>query len=417
MPKQRVEFPSPSGDSLAGLLDTPDQAPRAWALFAHCFTCSKDSKAAAFIARSLAEAGFGVLRFDFTGLGDSEGDFANTHFSGNVDDLVAAADWLRAQHGVPALLIGHSLGGAAVLAAAERIPDARAVVTVGAPFEPSHVLHQLGEDRARIERDGQARVSLAGRNFTVKRAFLADLAAQPQAERIRSLHRPLLVLHAPDDTTVRVDNARQIFEIARHPKSFVALDGADHLLNRASDARFAASVIAAWAQRYLPDEAPAAVASASAATVPGLEVGEGVVLVSERGTGAFTVSVSAGRHHFLMDEPTAAGGDDLGPSPYDMLAAALGACTAMTLRMFARRKGWPLDSVRVALVHDKVHAIDCEQCETNTGQIDSIARVIEINGDLNAAQRERLIEIADRCPVHRTLHTEVSVMTRAGVLD
>jgi putative redox protein len=417
MPKQRVEFPSPSGDSLAGLLDTPDQAPRAWALFAHCFTCSKDSKAAAFIARSLAEAGFGVLRFDFTGLGDSEGDFANTHFSGNVDDLVAAADWLRAQHGVPALLIGHSLGGAAVLAAAERIPDARAVVTVGAPFEPSHVLHQLGEDRARIERDGQAQVSLAGRNFTVKRAFLADLAAQPQAERIRSLHRPLLVLHAPDDTTVRVDNARQIFELARHPKSFVALDGADHLLNRASDARFAASVIAAWAQRYLPDEAPAAVASASAAPVPGVEVGEGVVLVSERGTGAFTVSVSAGRHHFLMDEPTAAGGDDLGPNPYDMLAAALGACTAMTLRMFAQRKGWPLDSVRVALVHDKVHAIDCEQCETNTGQIDRIARVIELNGDLDADQRERLIEIADRCPVHRTLHTEVSVVTRAGVLN
>jgi putative redox protein len=416
MPKQRVEFPSPSGDSLAGLLDTPDQAPRSWALFAHCFTCSKDSKAAAFIARSLAEAGFGVLRFDFTGLGDSEGDFANTHFSGNVDDMVAAADWLRAQHGVPALLIGHSLGGAAVLAAAGRIPDARAVVTVGAPFEPSHVLHQLGEDRARIERDGQAQVSLAGRNFTVKRAFLADLAAQPQAERIRSLHRPLLVLHAPDDTTVRVDNARQIFELARHPKSFVALDGADHLLSRASDARFAASVIAAWAQRYLPDEAPAAAASASAAPVPGVEVGEGVVLVSERGTGAFTVSVSAGRHHFLMDEPTAAGGDDLGPNPYDMLAAALGACTAMTLRMFARRKGWPLDSVRVALVHDKVHAIDCEQCETNTGQIDSIARVIEINGDLNAAQREQLLEIADRCPVHRTLHNEVSVVTRAGEL-
>lgn len=416
MPKQRVEFPSPLGDSLAGLLDTPDQAPRAWALFAHCFTCSKDSKAAAFIARSLAEAGFGVLRFDFTGLGDSGGDFANTHFSGNVDDLVAAADWLRAQHGVPALLVGHSLGGAAVLAAAERIPDARAVVTVGAPFEPSHVLHQLGEDRARIERDGQAQVSLAGRNFTVKRAFLDDLAAQPQAERIRSLHRPLLVLHAPDDTTVRVDNARQIFELARHPKSFVALDGADHLLSRASDARFAASVIAAWAQRYLPEEAPAAAASASAATVPGLEVGEGVVLVSERGTGAFTVSVSAGRHHFLMDEPTAAGGDDLGPNPYDMLAAALGSCTAMTLRMFARRKGWPLDSVRVALVHDKVHAIDCEQCETNKAQIDRIVRVIEINGDLSAAQREQLIEIADRCPVHRTLHNEVSVVTRAGVL-
>lgn len=416
MPKQRVTFPSPAGVTLAGLLDTPDQPPRAWALFAHCFTCSKDSKAAAFIARALAEAGFGVLRFDFTGLGGSGGDFGNTHFSGNVDDLVAAADWLRAQHGVPALLIGHSLGGAAVLAAAQHIPDSVAVATVGAPFEPAHVTHQLGDRLAEIHAKGEAAVTLAGREFTVKQAFVDDLAAQPQTERIRGLQRPLLVLHAPDDATVGVDNARQIFDAARHPKSFVALDGADHLLNRASDARFAAGVIAAWAQRYLPEPSESIPAKTMPTALQGTSAGDGVVLVSERGTGAFTVSVSAGPHHFLMDEPAAVGGDNLGPSPYDMLGAALGACTAMTLRMFARRKGWPLESVRVALVHDKVHATDGERCETQSGQIDRIARVIELTGELSDAQRERLIEIADRCPVHQTLHNEVSVVTQAGEL-
>ena len=252
MPSTRIDFNGSQGHPLAGRLDTPDGPPRAWALFAHCFTCSKDTKAAAFIARALAEAGFGVLRFDFTGLGGSGGDFANTHFSSNVDDLVAAADWLRAQHGAPTLLIGHSLGGAAVLAAAHRIDDARAVVTLGAPFEPAHVTHQLGEGLALIQAEGQARVSLGGREFMLRREFVDDVAGQPQAERIRALRRALLVLHAPNDSVVGVDNARRIFERALHPKSFVALDGADHLLADEADARYAAGVIAAWAARYLP---------------------------------------------------------------------------------------------------------------------------------------------------------------------
>jgi uncharacterized OsmC-like protein/alpha/beta superfamily hydrolase len=415
MPSERVEFFSNQGDALAGRLDTPDRPAHAWAVFAHCFTCSKDSKAAAFIARALAEAGFGVLRFDFTGLGGSGGDFGNTHFSSNVEDLLAAADWLRTHHGAPALLIGHSLGGAAVLAAANRVADCQAVVTVGAPFEPAHVTHQLGEDLQVIEAEGEASVLLAGRRFTVRRELLQDLAGQPQAERIRALSKPLLILHAPLDKTVNVDNARRIFETAVHPKSFVALDGADHLLNNAKDARFAASLIAAWSMRYVsmgePPEVPEPKGNLTAANVD-----PGVVLVSERGTGRFTQTVSAGQHQFLMDEPLSVGGDDLGPTPYDMLNAALGACTAMTVRMYAQRKQWALASVRVALVHDKVHATDCEDCETRDGKVDQIVRVVELQGDLDASQRARLIEIADQCPVHRTLHSEVQIVTRAGTL-
>ncbi len=405
MPSVRVDFPGSLGHPLAGRLDTPDNTPRAWALFAHCFTCSKDTKAAAYIARALADAGFGVLRFDFTGLGDSGGDFSNTHFSSNVDDLVAAADWLRAERGAPALLVGHSLGGAAVLAAAHRIADARAVATIGAPCDPAHVTHQFGPDLSLIEADGQARVKLAGREFTIRRSFVDDISGQPQVERIRALRRPLLVLHAPLDRIVKIDNARHLFEAALHPKSFVSLDGADHLLTRVADSRYAAGVIAAWASRYLP-EAPAA---------PKPEALEhGTVFVSERGTGNFAVSIQAGRHTLVGDEPASVGGDDAGPSPYELLLAALGECTVMTLRMYARQKQWPLEDTRVTLTHNKIHAADCADCETREGKIDRIERVIELIGALDDAQRARLMEIADRCPVHRTLHAEVTVVTRAA---
>ncbi len=434
MPSTRVDFPGSQGHTLAGRLDTPDATPRAWALFAHCFTCSKDTKAAAYIARALADAGFGVLRFDFTGLGGSGGDFSNTHFSSNVDDLVAAADWLRTHHGAPALLVGHSLGGTAVLAAAERIADARAVATVGAPCDPAHVTHQFSSDLPVIERNGQALVKLAGREFTIRRSFIDDVSGQPQAARIRALRRPLLVLHAPADTVVTIDNARRLFEAAMHPKSFVALDGADHLLTRAADARYAANVIAAWAARYLPEasssDASTPRASSPQASTPNTPVGSssvgvpehgtvrgiehGTVRVSERGTGAFAVSIQAGRHTFIGDEPTSVGGDDAGPSPYELLLAALGECTVMTLRMYARQKRLPLENVHVTLTHNKVHAADCADCETKEGKVDRIERVIELVGPLDEVQRARMMEIADRCPVHRTLHSQVKVVTRAA---
>ncbi len=406
MPSTRVDFPGSQSHALAGRLDTPDGTPRAWALFAHCFTCSKDTKAAAYIARALADAGFGVLRFDFTGLGGSGGDFSNTHFSSNVDDLVAAADWLHAHHGQPALLVGHSLGGAAVLAAAHRIAGARAVATVGAPCDPAHVTHQFGSDLQVIEREGQALVKLAGREFTIRRSFIDDVSGQPQAARIRALRRPLLVLHAPGDNVVPIDNARHLFEAALHPKSFVSLDGADHLLTRAADAQYAAGLIAAWAARYLP-EAPEPPPSQAV-----LE--HGTVRVSERGTGAFAVSIQAGRHTLVGDEPRSVGGDDAGPSPYELLLAALGECTVMTLRMYARQKQWPLENVHVTLSHDKIHAADCADCEAKEGKVDRIERVIELIGPLDAAQRARMMEIADRCPVHRTLHAKVTVVTRSA---
>ena len=403
MASERVEFPGSQGAPLAGRLDRPETAPRGWALFAHCFTCSKDSRAAVYIARALVEAGLGVLSFDFTGLGGSGGDFANTHFSSNVDDLVAAADWLRAHHGAPALLVGHSLGGAAVLAAAHRIADAVAVASIAAPFDPAHVTVHFGDRLQTIDADGKAQVTLGGRSFTIRRELIEDLREQNQQQRIHELRRPLMILHAPRDQVVDVGNASRIFQAALHPKSFVSLDDADHLLSRAADARFAAGVIAAWASRYIAQDAQDAATGAPH---------DDAVHVTERGTGAYAVAISAGRHSWLADEPVAVGGDDAGPNPYQLLSAALGACTAMTMRMYANRKQWPLERVSVTLHHAKVHATDCAECETRAGRVDRIDRRIRMEGALDAAQRQRLLEIADKCPVHRTLHSEVQVVTR-----
>ncbi|MEZ5738460.1 MAG: bifunctional alpha/beta hydrolase/OsmC family protein [Burkholderiaceae bacterium] len=399
---QRIEFPGSQGVALAARLDLPDNAPRRFAVFAHCFTCSKESKAAAYISRALAEQGFGVLRFDFTGLGGSGGDFGNTNFTSNIDDLLAAADWLGREHGAPALLIGHSLGGAAVLAAASGIAACEAVVTLGAPFDPGHVRDQFAGSLEVIERDGESEVKLAGRPFRITRQFVDDLGSQPQQQRIHDLGRALLVLHSPIDRIVGIDNARRIFEAALHPKSFVSLDDADHLLTREADARYAAQVIGAWASRYV-GELPTA-AHDAAAPPP-----EGFVRVRERGTGLFANTVTARSHHLLADEPEAVGGTDLGMTPYELLQAGLGTCTAMTIRMVAQRRKWPLERVTVDLHHEKIHATDCDSCETAEGRIDRIDRVIHLEGDLSSEQREALLAIADKCPVHKTLHAEVQI--------
>jgi putative redox protein len=401
MPGTKVTFPGSLGEPLAARLDLPDTSPRGFAVFAHCFTCSKDTKAAAYIARALAERGFGVLRFDFTGLGGSGGDFGNTSFSSNVDDLLAAVDWLRTEHMAPSLLIGHSLGGSATLAAAGQVPECRAVVSIGAPFDPQHVSHQFEGELELIKEKGTAKVSIGGRAFNISQQFVDDLSGQPQRDRIHGLNKPLLVLHAATDRIVGVDNARRIFEAALHPKSFVSLDDADHLMNNEADARYAADVLSAWAARYIGEQTQPAVQRAP----------DGFVRVSERGTGLFANTVSAGRHSILADEPTSVGGTDLGLTPYQLLQAAVGTCTAMTIRMVANRKKWPLERVTVDLEHDKIHATDCEQCETETGKIDHIDRFITLEGPLDDAQRAELTRIADRCPVHRTLHSEVVVRT------
>ena len=373
MPTESIRFAGPRGE-LAARLDTPVGQPRAYALFAHCFTCSKESKAAAYVSQALAGCGIATLRFDFSGL----------EFTSNIDDLVAAAEWLRENRAAPQVLVGHSLGGAAVLVAAGKIPEARAVATIGAPFEPAHVTRLLKDSPMKVNK-----------------AFLEDLERQNPAETIGALRKPLLVLHSPRDAIVDIENASRIFLAAKHPKSFVSLDRADHLLNQRADAQYAATVLAAWASRYLdaPPEAE------TAELVPG-------VRVAEAGEGRFAQLVQMGRHRLRADEPAAVGGDDSGPSPYDLLVAALGACTSMTVRMYAEQKKWPLRRVSVELKHDKVHAADCAECETREGRIDKIERVVTLEGDLDDAQRQRLLEIANKCPVHRTLHSEVWVPTR-----
>jgi putative redox protein len=394
----RIEFPGSQGEPLAARLDRPAGRARAWALFAHCFTCSKDFVASKRVSQSLAERGIGVLRFDFTGLGGSGGEFANTDFTSNVADLVAAADWLRAEHAAPALLVGHSLGGAAVLAAAAQIPEAVGVATLGAPADPEHVAKLFSTSRDEIERSGEAQVELAGRPFRIRKQLLDDLASHSLDERVGSLKKALLVLHSPLDNQVGIENATRIFAAARHPKSFVSLDDADHLLSRPGDAAYAADVIAAWAERFLPPAAEAPHAG-----------DDHEVVVRESGAGRFGQEIAVGRHVLPADEPTWLGGDDAGPSPYGLLLAALGACTSMTLRMYADRKGWPLERTSVRLRHDKVHAQDCAECETQDGHIDRIRKSVQVEGELDAEQRRRLLEIADRCPVHRTLQSEVHI--------
>jgi len=409
-PSEKIVFPGADGTSrLAARLDRPAGTPVAYALFAHCFTCTMNVFAAARIAEGLTRHGIAVLRFDFTGLGASEGEFANTDFSSNVGDLIAAADWLRSERSAPRLLIGHSLGGAAVLAAASNIPEATAVATIAAPADPAHVRNHIQGDVDAIERDGEAQVCLAGRPFRIRRDFLRDIADRKLDAAIAGLKRALLIFHAPLDETVGIDQATKIFVAAKHPKSFVSLDDADHLLSRREDAAYVADVIAAWAKRYVVD-AKAAGAPADAKATP--DAPADAVTVTETGEGTFQQRISyGGVHEGLADEPTSYGGDGTGPAPYDLLLAGLGACTTMTVRMYAERKGLPLDRVSVTLRHGKIHAKDCETCETEEGRVDRIERRLRLDGDLTDDQRAKLKEIADKCPVHRTLHSEVLIET------
>jgi putative redox protein len=406
VPTERFQFTSTEGHQLAAALDLPEGAPLAYALFAHCFTCGKDVLAAKRIATALAAKGIAVLRFDFTGLGSSEGDFSNSTFSSNVADLVRAADHLRETRKAPAILIGHSLGGAAILAAAGRIPDAKAVVTIAAPSDPAHVTGLFKERIEDIRRHGKVQVELAGRPFHISSEFLDDIAEHSLMAQVKNLRKALLIMQSPTDDTVGIDNATHIFIAARHPKSFVSLAGSDHLLSGKRDAAYVADVIAAWAERYV-DLAPPEEAAVSPDATRN-------VVVRETGGGKFQQTVSVGPHRMAADEPIAAGGGDTGPGPYDLVLAGLGACTSMTLRMYADRKPLPLERVTVTLNHSKIHAEDCAECETRAGMLDQFDRVISMEGPLDDEQRRRLMEIADKCPVHRTLTSEIQIVTRAA---
>jgi len=400
MPTERLTFTGHDGSELAARLDLPEGPHLATALFAHCFTCSKDIPAARRIAARLAGAGIAVLRFDFTGLGHSGGEFENTTFTSNTADLLLAAEALATRDMAPSLLIGHSLGGAAVLATARKIDSVRAVVTIGAPFDPAHVTHNFGDALSEIDKNGVAEVNLGGRPIRIGKDFVENVNAETLQTEIAQLHRALLILHAPRDAVVGIENAGRIFSAAKHPKSFVTLDEADHLISRPRDAEYAAQVIAAWATRYLDIKAPA--------PPPGAP--EGIVRVTEADPDGFLQDVYSGpRHHTLADEPAAYGGTDRGMSPYGFLSAGLGACTSMTIRMYARRKGWPLTQVRVEVCHDKVHAQDAKAGQE--ARADMFKRTVYLDGDLSDDQRARLLAIADKCPVHRTLEASARIET------
>ena len=401
MQAQHIKFTNAQGKSLSGSLELPvDKDPAHFAIFAHCFTCGKDLRAARNITRSLAQKGYGVLRFDFTGLGESEGDFSETNFTSNLEDLLAASQYLEANYKAPALLIGHSLGGTAVLRVASQISAVKAVVTIGAPLDPSHATNLFTDALDTIEEKGEAQVNIAGRPFTIKGQFLEDIKNEKLKDHLQDLRdKSLLILHAPQDEIVGIENARMIYEAARHPKSFVTLDGANHLLSNKEDSNYVGELIAGWAARYLPKVEEQETLATDEQVLARLD------------EGPFFTEILAGKHHLTADEPIDIGGQNLGPTPYELLISSLGACTAMTIKMYATRKKWNLKEVKVHLSYDSKYAEDCEKCEDGTRKMGRINRVVELHGDLSAEERERLLEIANKCPVHKTLTQSVTVQT------
>ncbi|WP_203292686.1 bifunctional alpha/beta hydrolase/OsmC family protein [Luteirhabdus pelagi] len=400
MKSSKLTFTNKDGKELAARLDLPaDRDPHNFAIFAHCFTCTKDFSAVRNISRALAAEGFGVLRFDFTGLGDSDGDFSETNFSSNIEDLYCAARFLGEKYKAPSLLVGHSLGGAAVIFAAAEIDSILAVATIGAPSNPTHVQKQLGDQLEKIHADGEAEVELAGRPFTFKRQFLEDLEELSLPEVAKNLRKALLIMHSPQDNTVSIDHAEKLYRAAHHPKSFVTLDGSEHLLIGKANAAYVGKVIAGWATRYIPVPAPEKIKSSNQ-VVASLDDDDG-----------FTTVLKLGSHYMKADEPERVGGNNYGPTPYELLAGSLSACTAMTLQMYAKRKKWNLENVEVHTNYSRDYATDCEACETDKAKIDTFSREISMEGDLDEKQIARLLEIADRCPVHKSLKSETQIIT------
>ncbi len=401
MRTEKVNFKNNNGNDLSGYLELPiDQDPHNFVLFAHCFTCNKNFFAAKHISRTLAQNGYGVLRFDFTGLGESKGDFANSNFSGNIQDLLAAAAYLEQEFKAPGLLIGHSLGGAAILFAAKDLQSVKAVTTIGAPSTTAHVQHLIEDNLEEIERNGEAKVNIGGRSVNIKKQFLEDIDKHELTSYLNKLKKSLLIMHSPQDKIVGIKNAEELYIAARHPKSFVSLDGAEHLLSNKEDATYAGNVIATWASRYLsiPNKE---IPESNADVVAGLEKED-----------AFTTRIKAGNHSFLADEPISSGGKDYGPTPYQFLSSGLAACTSMTLQMYAKRKKWPLEDVETHVYYSREHQKDCENCEKSNSKIDTFKREIKLHGDLDKKQKERLLEIADRCPVHKSLTSTTTIKTK-----
>jgi len=400
----KVSFTNKDEEQLAGRLEFPlDQKPHNFVIFAHCFTCTKNLTAIKNIGRALTNAGFGVLRFDFTGLGESEGDFENTNFSGNVDDLVEAANFLEKNYKAPTLLIGHSLGGAAAIFASDKISSIKAVAVVNSPSQPSHVMHLLKDSAHEITKNGKAKVNLGGMDFTIKKQFLDDLENKSLSDVVSNFNKALLILHSPQDTIVGINNAEEIYKAAHHPKSFVSLDGVDHLLSKKEDSSYVGKVIAGWASRYV-DISPIKEVKSKSKVAASLSDDE-----------KFTTHLKLGDHYFIADEPTNFGGNNFGPSPYEFLSAGLAACTVMTIQMYARRKKWEVENVTCHINYSKDHAVDCEHCEEDSAKIDTFTREIKLSGNLSEEQKARLLQIADKCPVHKTLHSKTQIITTLKV--
>jgi putative redox protein len=412
MPRTQVLFYNKQNESLSGLLELPNARINCYAIFAHCFTCSKDGIAATYISRALAENGVAVLRFDFTGLGNSAGDFPNTNFSSNLDDLFAAAEFLQENYAAPQILIGHSLGGSAVLAVAKQIESVRAVVTINSPATAEHVKHLFDDAHNEILNNQSAKVSLGGRSFTIQKQFIEDLDRHNTLDHIKELGKALLVFHSPVDQIVSIDEATRIYVAAKHPKSFITLDQADHLLSDKGDANYVAAVITAWVSRYLADSFSSESAPTNSHqddTLPIIE--SGTVIVRERDK-KFAREIFTQQHRLVSDEPVEQGGADSGANPYELLLAALGSCTSMTLRMYANHKKLDLEAIEVTLRHSRVHLDDCETCDDKNTLVDKIDREIKLVGRLDDDQRKRLLEIADKCPVHKTLVNEIVIETK-----
>ncbi len=402
MPTQKIKFNNKKGYQLCAKIDLPlKKNPYPFVIFAHVFTGNKNLTASKHISRALTMNGFGVMRFDFTGLGESEGDFSDTNFSSNVEDLEAAAEYITEKYMAPAVMVGHSLGGAAAIFAASKIDSIKAVVSIGAPSYPEHVTHLLKDKREEIEKNGCAQVDIGGRKFTIKKQFLDDLEAQEHVPVIQNLDRALLVMHSPQDNIVGIENAANIYKLAKHPKSFVTLDRADHMLTNKNDAFYAGNVIASWVKRYI--EFP---------EIEKLETDQQVVVRLEGDD--FTTEVQMGEHSIIADEPVKVGGNDFGPSPYELLNASLGACKAMTLKMYARRKKWDLEDVLVHISYSKSNKYEEHQAdpENANSRIDRFDIELELVGNLDDAQKQRLLEIASKCPVHKTLDSPTEFVTK-----
>jgi putative redox protein len=400
MRSERIKFNNKEGIQLSARLDFPvDQKPLAFAIFAHCFTCNKNFHAVKNISKGLTSNGIAVLLFDFTGLGQSEGEFESTTFTTNIQDLFAASDFLSENYEAPKIIIGHSLGGAAALFAAQQLENIKAAVCIAAPFNPYHVTNLLADDLEKIKKEGKAKVNIGGRSFTIGQSFIDDLDDHKPEKAAKDLRKALLIMHSPQDNVVSIENAAKIYQAAMHPKSFISLDGADHLMQEESDSIYAGSMIAHWVRKYLVSEI--------AEDEERLESDFKVAV--QTSNESLSTEIKAGKHHLVADEPKDVGGDDSGPSPYDLLSAALGACTSMTVQMYAKQKEWDLEEATVHINHEKKHNEDALKKGKKSAKLDHFTRKVELKGNLTQEQRERLLEIANRCPVKRTLSSDIQI--------